>query len=157
LKYNKFFRLKNSVISFMQTTHMLHNQSNCKNRQRARGPPAEWVNWTKWSRSKKGSAEEIPTQDLMRLHNGAKTGQKRNKWCAVSSPPQPITQNLESGGIMCRLTKLSLVSNLLRSNRHASTETFKGTCLYHNYIFYLLIFTNLQFWLLNVHNITFGP
>ncbi|MCI33007.1 hypothetical protein A2U01_0054222, partial [Trifolium medium] len=39
-----------------------------------------------------GSADEIPTQDLIKLHRGAKTGQERNKCYAVSTPPQSVTQ-----------------------------------------------------------------
>jgi hypothetical protein len=75
------------------------------------------------------SAAEIPTQPRIKCHKDAKIGQDKNIWCVVSTPPQPVTQSWESGVIIWRRTKLSRVGSLLRSNRHANTDTFKRTCL----------------------------
>jgi hypothetical protein len=116
------------ILLFCSNHQIQHSQSNCMKERCAREPPAEWVNWRKWSWSTDRSAEEIPTQDRTRHHKGAKIRQEMNKWCAVSAPPQPVAQRLTSGGIMWRLTKLSLVGNLLRSNRQTITDTFRGIC-----------------------------
>jgi hypothetical protein len=129
LRTEDSFALKSLLFRSCQITQIQHNQSSCMKKRLALEPPAEWINWKKWSWSNNGLAEEKPTHEQMRLHRGAKTGQERNKWCAVSIPPQPVTQRPALGWIICRLTKLSFVGNLMRSNRQVNTNTFKGTRL----------------------------
>jgi hypothetical protein len=123
---------------------MLHNQSSRKKERQDHGPLAEWVNWTKWSRNKNGSGENIPTHVRIKLHMGAKTGQKRNKCCAVSTPHQPVTQNTKSWAKMFPLIKLSLVSKLLRNNRKANIKACKKTCFCQiNYVVVSGLYTSL--------------
>ena len=121
--------LKTLLFRSFHITQTQHNQISCKNERLARKPLEEWINWTRWSYKESGSADDIPIQDLTMLHKGVKTGQERNKWCAVSNPPHSVTQKCESWEMMLHITKLSLVGNLLHISLQAKTDTFKGTCL----------------------------
>jgi hypothetical protein len=127
------FALKIRLFCSCHTTKVQHSQSNCMKERRARLPPAEWTNCTKWLWwSLNGSVEDVPTQWRTKPHKEAKTGQDKNKWCAYSTPPQPDTHSWESCAIILRRTKLSLVGSLLRSSRQANTDNFRGTCLCHS-------------------------
>jgi hypothetical protein len=122
--------LKTLLFRSFHITQVQHNHISCKNERRTRVPPDEWMNWIKWSRNEFRSAEEIPIQDFTRPHKGAKAGQERNTWWAVSNPPQPnTTHSRASWKMILRLAKLSFVGNLLRKSLQAKTETFRGTCL----------------------------
>jgi len=53
--------------------------------------------------------------------------QDRNKWCVVSIPPQPLTHNCASWGMMSRA--LSFVGNLFWRSLQTKIETSKRTCV----------------------------
>jgi hypothetical protein len=76
-RYENSFTLSNSwctefsefwktlrFLSF-QTTQTHASQTSCRKDRRALGPPAEWVNWTKWSERLCTSAVEKPIQARM--------------------------------------------------------------------------------------------
>jgi hypothetical protein len=113
------------------TTQAQASQMRCKKDRRAREPPAEWVNWTKWSGRVWASADEKPIQERTSAHKVPNVLHERNKCWADSIPPQPDTQKWTSGDIMPRATKFDFVGNRSRRRRHAKMETFRGTCLCH--------------------------
>jgi len=123
--------LKILLLRSPHISHTQRSQISWRSDLRDFEAPVECINWKKWSSILRGSTPDTPIHDLMCCYNDPKTSQWRNKWDAVSACPQPDTHKSPSLGIMPRRWRLLLVGNLSFSRRHATMDTFKGTCLCH--------------------------
>jgi hypothetical protein len=111
----------------VHTTQAHASQMSCRKVRRARDPPAEKVNWTKWSRREVYSTIGMPIQDCTNAQIGPNVLHERNKWWADSTSPQPETHWWAAPDKMPRVTRFAFVGNLSRRSRQAKIETFSGT------------------------------
>jgi hypothetical protein len=110
----------------VHTTQTQASQMSCRKERRAREPPAEYVNWTKWSRKEVYSISGMPIHERTNAQREPNVVQESNRWRADSASPQPETQRWAAVGKMPRVTRLSFVGNLSRSRRQAKMDTFNG-------------------------------
>jgi hypothetical protein len=103
----------------------------CKKNCRARKPPAEIVNWTKWSDRLWEFTIEKSIRDRTNAQKEPKVLQEINKCWPDSMPSHPETHRWASSEIMPRVTKSVFVGNLSRKRRQTNMKTFKGICLCH--------------------------
>jgi hypothetical protein len=108
----------------VQTAQAQASQMSCIKERRAREPPAEEVNWTRWSRREVCSTTGVPIHERTNAERGPKVPHTRNKWWAESTSPQPETHNWAVVGKMPRATRFAFVGNLLRNKRQAKMDTF---------------------------------
>jgi hypothetical protein len=100
----------------VHTTQAHASQMSCIKERRAREPPAERVNWTKWSRREMYSTTGMSIHACTNAQRGPKVLNERNKWWADSTSLHPDTHKWAATG-KSRVIRFAFVGNLSRNRR----------------------------------------